>query len=54
MTEEEAGEILTCLWIKTLTINKIEIPGTYLKFSRLSYVSRMLRSADRHRIRKMR
>ncbi len=23
MTEEEAGEILTCLWIKTLTINKI-------------------------------
>lgn len=23
MTEEEEGEILTCLWIKTLTINKI-------------------------------
>lgn len=23
MTEEEAGELLTCLWIKTLTINKI-------------------------------
>ena len=38
LTEESALELLTCLWIKTLTINS-PLPGTYFKFSRFPYVS---------------
>ena len=53
LSEESALELLTCLWIKTLTVNKVRSQAHALSSAGTPPCIRMLQSVDRQPIKKM-